>query len=110
MNSFYEIHQRQNTRSLKWDMLEAVFQSSDVLPMWVADMDFKAPDMVNQAIIDRAKHGIWGYTIVDQHVKKAIVNWIHHRHTRSEEHTSELQSRGHLVCRLLLEKKNIIST
>ena len=80
MNSFYEIHQRQNTRSLKWDMLEAVFQSSDVLPMWVADMDFKAPDMVNQAIIDRAKHGIWGYTVVDQHVKEAIVNWVHHRH------------------------------
>src|SRR5690625_14035 len=86
MDSFYEIHQRKNTRSLKWDMLQAVFQSTDVLPMWVADMDFKAPDKVNNAIINRAKHGIWGYTMVDQNVKKAIVNWLHHRHTWQIEH------------------------
>src|SRR5699024_2812429 len=87
MNSFHEIHHRQHTRSLKWDMLQAVFQSTDVLPMWVADMDFKAPDMVNNAIIERAKHGIWGYTVIDQDVREAIVHWLDHRHHWQIDHS-----------------------
>jgi cystathionine beta-lyase len=61
-------------------MLEPVFQTSDVLPMWVADMDFKAPEAVNNALIKRAEHGIYGYTIIDDDVETAIVNWLEHRH------------------------------
>lgn len=61
-------------------MLQPVFQTEDVLPMWVADMDFMAPEEVNQAIIDRAKHGIYGYTIVDQAVKGSIESWLKERH------------------------------
>jgi len=80
MNRFSELHDRRNTRSVKWDMLEPVFQTSDVLPMWVADMDFKAPEAVNQALIERAKHGIYGYTIIDDDVKNAIIHWLEHRH------------------------------
>lgn len=80
MDSFDRIHQRKNTRSVKWDMLQRVFQTEDVLPMWVADMDFTAPQEVIDALTDRAKHGIWGYTFVDDHVKEAIINWLHKRH------------------------------
>ncbi|MGG4180601.1 PatB family C-S lyase [Virgibacillus pantothenticus] len=80
MNIFEVQHDRKNTRSVKWDMLEPVFQTDDVLPMWVADMDFKAPDKVNEALIERAKHGIYGYTMVDDAVKASIVNWINRRH------------------------------
>jgi len=80
LSIFSELHNRKNTRSVKWDMLEPVFQTSDVLPMWVADMDFKAPEAVNNALIKRAEHGIYGYTIIDDDVETAIVNWLEHRH------------------------------
>lgn len=80
MGLFDTIQDRKNTRSVKWDMLKAVFQSDDVLPMWVADMDFKAPEAVNEALIARAKHGIYGYTVIDDEVKDAVTNWIARRH------------------------------
>ncbi|WP_026906984.1 MalY/PatB family protein [Paucisalibacillus globulus] len=80
MGIFETIHNRKNTRSVKWDLVKDLFQSEDVLPMWVADMDFQAPEAVNQALIERATHGIYGYTIVDESVKSSIVNWISKRH------------------------------
>ncbi|MGY0693229.1 MalY/PatB family protein [Virgibacillus sp. FSP13] len=80
MDNFDLIHNRKNTRSVKWDLLDSVFQSSDVLPMWVADMDFKTPQEVVDAIVKRAEHGIFGYTVIDQDVKQAIVNWVGKRH------------------------------
>ncbi|GAA0588426.1 pyridoxal phosphate-dependent aminotransferase [Virgibacillus siamensis] len=80
MGIFEEIHNRKNTRSVKWDMLEPVFQTDDVLPMWVADMDFKAPQAVNDALRERAEHGIYGYTIIDENIKGSITSWIEKRH------------------------------
>lgn len=80
MSIFSELHDRKNTRSVKWDMLEPVFQTSDVLPMWVADMDFKAPEAVNNALMKRAEHGIYGYTMIDDDLENAIVNWLKRRH------------------------------
>lgn len=80
MSIFDEIHDRKNTRSVKWDMLEPIFQTTDVLPMWVADMDFKAPQAVNDALVKRAEHGIYGYTVIDDDVKGSIINWLDHRH------------------------------
>ncbi|MFC3041414.1 MalY/PatB family protein [Virgibacillus xinjiangensis] len=80
MNTFDLVHDRRNTRSVKWDMLEPVFQSKEVLPMWVADMDFQAPAAVNEAIIKRAEHGIYGYTVTDDDVKSPITDWIEKRH------------------------------
>lgn len=80
MGKFDEIHDRTNTRSVKWDMLKPVFQTDDVLPMWVADMDFKAPQAVNDALKARAEHGIYGYTIIDEDVKGSITNWVKKRH------------------------------
>ncbi|GGK05172.1 cystathionine beta-lyase [Lentibacillus kapialis] len=80
MGTFKKVNNRINTRSVKWDMRHAMFQSDDVLPMWVADMDFKAPQAVNDALIERAKHGIYGYTIIDDDVKDPIINWVAKRH------------------------------
>lgn len=80
MDSFEMIHDRKNTRSVKWDMLQTVFQTKDVLPMWVADMDFKAPQVVNDALIKRAEHGIYGYTNIDDALKEAVVSWNQRRH------------------------------
>lgn len=80
MGIFEKVHDRKNTRSVKWDMLKPVFQTDDVLPMWVADMDFQAPEAVNNALKARAEHGIYGYTIIDDNVKESIVNWVTKRH------------------------------
>lgn len=80
MSIFDELYERRNTRSVKWDMLKEVFQSEDVLPMWVADMDFKAPDEVNNALAKRAQHGIYGYTVIDDDVSDSIINWLQKRH------------------------------
>jgi cystathionine beta-lyase len=80
MSIFEAFHDRKNTRSVKWDNLEPIFQTTDVLPMWVADMDFKAPQAVNDALIRRAEHGIYGYTVIDEDVKGAVLNWVESRH------------------------------
>jgi cysteine-S-conjugate beta-lyase len=80
MSIFDEVHDRRKTRSVKWDMLQPIFQSEDVIPMWVADMDFKAPDAVNNALVKRAEHGIYGYTIIDNDVTDSIVNWQKNQH------------------------------
>ncbi|HLQ71782.1 MAG TPA: MalY/PatB family protein [Bacillota bacterium] len=80
MDTFKHVVNRKNTRSVKWDMLKDVFHTDDVLPMWVADMDFKAPDAVNVALQKRAGHGIYGYTIVDDDLKQTIINWVKRRH------------------------------
>src|SRR5690625_1291537 len=79
MNQFELVPDRKNTRSVKWDAIKDVFDSNDVLPMWVADMDFKAPKAVNEALINRAKHGVYGYTIVDEEVKQSITKWLHNQ-------------------------------
>ncbi|KPH69250.1 cystathionine beta-lyase, partial [Oceanobacillus caeni] len=80
MSIFDRVHNRLNTRSMKWDLREFIFQNEDILPMWVADMDFQAPREVNEALIKRAEHGIYGYTVVDNAVKDSIVNWVKTRH------------------------------
>ena len=80
MGLFNIVHDRTNTRSLKWDMLQSVFQANNILPMWVADMDFKAPQAINDALIKRAEHGIYGYTVIDNEIKETITNWIQTRH------------------------------
>lgn len=77
---FNQEHNRHNTRSVKWDAKKSIFGTEDVLPMWVADMDFPAPDAVNDALIKRAKHGIYGYTIIDADIKQAIIDWQFKQH------------------------------
>lgn len=80
MGYFDQVHNRKQTRSVKWDMADSLFNAKDVLPMWVADMDFKAPEKVIDAIVQRAEHGIFGYTVIDDDVKNAIINWVAKRH------------------------------
>src|SRR5699024_8887586 len=80
MSVFDTLYERKNTRSMKWDMLKSVFQRYDILPMWVADMDFKAPQAVIEALIKRAEHDIYGYTVIDNDVKNTIINCNDRRH------------------------------
>lgn len=77
--NFDEILNRKNTNSVKWDNLEKVFNSNEVLPLWVADMDFASPKPVIEAIKSRADHGIYGYTNKSKSYYSSIVNWLKKR-------------------------------
>ncbi len=71
---------RTNTHSVKWDNLDKIFGSEDVLPMWVADMDFPCPQPILDAIEKRNSHGIFGYTTRPESLHEAVVNWMRERH------------------------------
>lgn len=77
---FDKVIDRRHTASLKWDAVEKRFGSSDILPLWVADMDFPSPPEVVAALTERAKHGMYGYTIRPQSFYDAILGWLKRRH------------------------------
>jgi cysteine-S-conjugate beta-lyase len=80
LNEFEKIIDRKGTSSVKWDMTKTVFGKDDVLPMWVADMDFLPPAEVSEALKNRLDHGIFGYTFVGDGPAEAIAEWIQKRH------------------------------
>lgn len=71
---------RTHTASYKWGQSEKLFGRADILPLWVADMDFEAPKEVVSAISRRAGEGIYGYTIRTQGFYDAIIGWLSRRH------------------------------
>ncbi len=73
---FDEIIERRGTGSVKWDESP----SADVIPMWVADMDFKAAPAILEAIRNRAEHGVFGYALVEDDYYDAIISWFQRRH------------------------------
>ena len=70
---------RRGTGSSKWDAMEKRFGVSDALPLWVADADFAAPRSVQEAILKRAKHPVYGYTEYGDDFYEAIVGWYRRR-------------------------------
>ena len=74
--NFDEIIPRRGTNSYKWDSAE----DADVLPMWVADMDFRTAPPVVEALKKRVEHGIFGYVRVPDAYYEAVVNWFARRH------------------------------
>ncbi len=78
--NFDEIIDRTSNYSAKWLELRSKFGRDDVLPMWVADMDFKSPKPVIEAIKERANQGIYGYTTRPESYFDAITNWQYNRH------------------------------
>jgi cystathionine beta-lyase len=78
--NFDEIVPREGTNSIKYDALERFFGSKDVLPLWVADMDFKTPDFIVDAIKKRAEHEIFGYTFRADSYYNSIIGWMKRRH------------------------------
>lgn len=73
---FNEIIPRRHTNSYKWDSAT----DEDVLPLWVADMDFRTAPPVVEALQKRVEHGIFGYTKVPSAYYEAITNWFARRH------------------------------
>lgn len=77
--NFDEPVNRRNTHSLKWDVKE------QELPMWVADMDFQTAPEIQEAIRERAAHGVFGYSIVPEEWYQAYMGWWEKRHHFSME-------------------------
>lgn len=77
---FDRVWNRKNTQSVKWDGVEKLFGDADLLPMWVADMDFKAPQPVIEALKQQAEHGIFGYTLRPDSYDEAVTGWFKKRH------------------------------
>ena len=78
--NFDELVDRTNTNSLKYDARAAFFGKADILPLWVADMDFRTPDFILDAIKKRAEHEIFGYTFKPESYTQSIVNWLKRRY------------------------------
>jgi len=80
--NFDEIIDRTNYHSEKWDDIERKFgvDAKDILPMWIADMEFKAPKPVIEAIKKAADHGIFGYSSRPLSYYQAIIDWMKKKH------------------------------
>lgn len=80
---FHHIVDRKGTHSIKWDHMDMAFGRNDLLPLWVADMDFKAPAEVLAALTSRVEHGVFGYTKPYPAYYEAVVDWMkrHYRWT-----------------------------
>jgi len=72
--NFDKIISRKHTDSAKWSVAEGIFGEKDVLPMWVADMDFPIADEITAAIKKRADHQIYGYAVPGPKVFEAVIN------------------------------------
>ena len=73
--NFDQIINRRDSDSIKWN-----YFAEDVLPLWVADMDFLSPPEVTRAIIERVDHGLFGYSKPQTSTKLAVQNWLSNRH------------------------------
>ncbi len=79
MFDFDRIIDRKNTNCAKYDLASARGYPEDVLPLWVADMDFAAPDCVRQALHKAVDHGIFGYSLLGDDYYAAVQNWFARR-------------------------------
>ena len=80
-NNFDEIIPRRGSNSYKWDATK----DDDVLPMWVADMDFRTAPAIIDALAKRVQHGVFGYTKVPQAYYDAVTGWFKEKHNFSIE-------------------------
>jgi cystathionine beta-lyase len=77
---FDKMIERRGTDSVKYDLAEKLFESSEVIPMWVADMDFEVPGFIRDAIAARNSHPVFGYTYRSSRFNGALTSWLKRRH------------------------------
>jgi cystathionine beta-lyase len=77
--NFDEIVNRRSTNCEKWDNCTERFGRNDLLPLWVADMDFKTPDFIINALKQRLEHEVLGYPIRPESFYRATANWLQQR-------------------------------
>ncbi len=74
--NFNEIIERRGTDCFKWDALKAMYGREDLTPLWVADMDFRSPDFVMEAIRQRCEHPVLGYTMPSEGYWQTVTAWL----------------------------------
>lgn len=79
--NFEQIINRKNTYSMKWDGAQSLYHNSNLIPMWIADMDIKAPEPIIAAIKKYAEHGIYGYVEYPEltEIPQVIAEWLKKR-------------------------------
>ena len=77
MFNFDELIDRNTPEDLKHAKIEGI---DDLIPMWVADMDFRTPDEVVDALVEQAKRGVYGYSEADESYDRALVSWYKRRY------------------------------
>jgi cysteine-S-conjugate beta-lyase len=112
--NFDEIIPRRNTDSTKYDDLQQRYGRPDLLPLWVADMDFRVPECVTASLRRLVDHGIYGYHLKTPKYTKAIVDWWARRHAYSVDPAGVFFTPGvvpaisHLLQALTVEGDGII--
>ncbi|WP_371379773.1 MalY/PatB family protein [Sporomusa aerivorans] len=79
-DKFDAVITRKLSGSTKWDDADTLFGAEDVLPLWVADMDFSSPPAVNEALAERVRHGVFGYPSPRAYAWYAVSDWLQSRH------------------------------
>lgn len=80
MSDFNIVHNRRNTNSLKWDSIEKTYGEKELLPLWVADMDFQTSPAILEALKTTAEQGILGYMPAPDSLYQAIQSWQQRRY------------------------------
>ena len=94
MRDFNKVIDRRNTNSLKHDFAVENGLPADVMPMWVADMDFKAPECVLEALQSSVDHGIFGYSNLKEDYFDAVAGWFTRRFGWTPEREWLVQTPG----------------
>ncbi|MBO4992678.1 MAG: cystathionine beta-lyase, partial [Alistipes sp.] len=71
---------RRGSHCVKYDALQEFFGQTDLLPLWVADMDFETPDFIIEALRKRLDHAVMGYPIQYDGYWQSVIDWIRERH------------------------------
>lgn len=77
---FDKIVDRRRTGAVKYEALGELYGRGDLLPLWVADMDFETPDFIVEALRRRLEHPVLGYTVEPEDYRPAIIDWVRARH------------------------------
>lgn len=77
---FDKVTERKGTGAIKTDALGKVYGKDDLIPLWVADMDFETPDFIVEALKKRMEHPIFGYTALPENYWETVSTWIEERH------------------------------
>ncbi|OTN75514.1 hypothetical protein A5886_000584 [Enterococcus sp. 8G7_MSG3316] len=94
MIDFDKVHPRIDTNSVKWDAIKEMYRRENLLPLWVADMDFLAPEPVTKALQQAVAQGIYGYSIFPDSLYHAIIDWQRTRHDYTIEKQDILFNSG----------------
>jgi cystathionine beta-lyase len=93
-HNFDTLINNQQQHSVKHDANQQFFGTEDILPLWVADMDFAAPSAVTEALTTRAQHPVYGYTFYPESLYQALILWFKKQHNWHIERDSILMSSG----------------